>query len=133
MTTTVYELMGSMRNIAVDDELIFPNVQTCIALVAVAGGQMVGVHVTIADIERMSQVAEAVKRQGTVTDIYVVGPITPMYNVSSFANLGGTLHVHDTPGFIDVRARMVGSTVTFEKRSTAGHAWQEIPITSFYP
>ncbi|XXY46015.1 hypothetical protein WME91_39035 [Sorangium sp. So ce269] len=56
-----------------------------------------------------------------------------MYNVSSFANLGGTLHVSDTPGFIDVRARMVGSVVTFEKRQTGGHAWQEIPITSFYP
>ncbi|WP_437624150.1 hypothetical protein [Sorangium sp. So ce1151] len=133
MTTTVYELMGSMRNIAIDDELIFPNVQTCIALVAVAGGQMVGVHVTIADIERMSQVAEAVKRQGAVTDIYVVGPISPMYNISSFTNFGGTLHVYDTPGFIDVRARMIGSVVTFEQRPTGGHAWQAIPITSFYP
>ncbi|XXT21107.1 hypothetical protein WME94_05990 [Sorangium sp. So ce429] len=85
------------------------------------------------DIERISQVAEAVERQGAVTDIHVVGPIASMYDVSSFANFGGTLHVYDTPGFIDVRARMVGSAVTFEERATRGHAWQEIPITSFYP
>jgi hypothetical protein len=138
MPTMVYELTGSMRHIEVGDDLVFPNVQTCIAVVAVVGGQMVGAHVTVADQGRMSKVAEEVQRRGTVTDLYVVGPIsgTPgfdPYNVNSFANFGGTVHIYDTPGFIDVRAQMAGGGITFSKRPTGGHAWETIPLASFYP
>ncbi|HTN89803.1 MAG TPA: hypothetical protein VL242_39280 [Sorangium sp.] len=47
MTTAVHESTGSIRNIAVDDALIFPDVQTCTAVVTVAGGQRAGVAIPI--------------------------------------------------------------------------------------
>ena len=63
----VYELTGSMGGIVEDAaELVFPNVQTCVAVVAVVGSRLVGAHVTIADRRRLSQVAEAVRRRGVV-------------------------------------------------------------------
>ena len=135
MATDVYELTGSMRNIEVDDELIFPNVQTCLALVAVCGGQLVGVHMTIGDRRRTSDVArELTGRFGNPSDLYVVGPISSEdYNYSSFANFGGAPHLCNIPGYIDVRARMVGGRVEFAQRPMGGGDWTAIPADRFIP
>ena len=137
----VYELTGSMGGIVEDAaELVFPNVQTCVAVVAVVGSRLVGAHVTIADRRRLSQVAEAVRRRGVPTEVYVVGPMfgahNPLgpYNVNSFANFGGNLRVHDCAAGtgIDVRVRL-NRGVTFEKKphGAADATYQAIPLASF--
>ncbi len=132
MASTVYEITGSMRNVEEDDELIFPNVQTCVAVVAVVGGRLVGAHVTLADRARLSKVAEEVRKRGIPSDLYVVGPVTSgSYNLSSFANFGGSPHICDTPGFIDVRARIAGGAVSFERRSGNG-PWTAIHASEFH-
>jgi len=135
MATQVLEIRGSMANIEVDDELIFPNVLSCLALVAVCGGQLVGVHMTINDRGRTSDVArELTGRFGNPSDLYVVGPISSEdYNYSSFANFGGTPHLCNIPGYIDVRARMVGDRVEFEQCPTGTGAWVAIPADQFIP
>ena len=135
MPTTVYEITGSMRHIEVDTELIFPNVQTCLAVVAVCGGQLVGAHVTLGDRARLAAVAAELKRRfGAPNQLYVVGPIhSGGYNVSSFANFGGVPHICNTAGFIDVRAQLIGGAVIFESRPTSGGAWMPIPATDFLP
>ena len=63
MPTTVTEIRGSMRNIEVDTELIFPNVQTCLAVVALCGTQLVGAHVTLGDRGRLAAVAAELTRR----------------------------------------------------------------------
>jgi hypothetical protein len=132
MATTCYELTGSMTGIGTDTELVFPNVQTCVAVVAVVGQQLVGAHVTLADRSRLAKVAEKVKEKGMPSDLYAVGPIlSGNYNVSSFANFGGTPHICDTPGFIDVRARLVNGTVLFERRPAGSGGWTEIKPSEF--
>ena len=133
MPTTVTEIRGSMRNIEVDTELIFPNVQTCLAVVALCGTQLVGAHVTLGDRTRLATVANELRtRFGVPNEIYVVGPIhSGGYNVSSFANFGGVPHICNVAGFIDVRAQLIAGEVTFESRPTAGGAWAPIPDASF--
>jgi hypothetical protein len=133
MAKTVLEIRGSMSNIEVDTELIFPNVQTCLAVVGLCGTQLVGVHVTLGDRGRLGVVAaELQKRFGNPSDIYVVGPIhSGGYNVSSFANFGGAAHICDMAGHIDVRAQLNAGTVTFESRPRAGGAWTAIPASNF--
>ncbi len=129
MAKNVYELRGSMSNIEADTELVFPNVQTCVALVLVCGGQLVGVHLTLGDRERLSKVARLVLgRYGTPSDLYVIGPILGGgYNVSGLANFGGRPHVCNTPGFIDVRALYNGGQPTFETRPAGGGGWTALP------
>ena len=133
MPTTVTEIRGSMHNIEVDTELIFPNVQTCLAVVALCGPKMVGAHITLGDRKRLAKVAkELISRFGAPNELYVVGPIhSGGYNVSSFANFGGIAHICDMAGFIDVRAQLIGGAVTFESRPTSGGAWAAIPSASF--
>jgi len=133
MPTTVREITGLMRHIEVDTELIFPNVQTCLAVVALCGTQMVGAHVTLGDRERLAKVAaELTRRFGAPNQIYVVGPIhSGGYNVSSFANFGGVPHICNVAGFIDVRAQLIAGAVTFESRPTSGGAWAAIPDANF--
>jgi hypothetical protein len=132
MPKNVYELTGLIsRNVVVDDELVFPNVQTCIAVVAVIGGQLVGAHVTLGDRGRLSEVADEIQKRGTPTDVYVVGPILPTYNVNSFANFGGQIHICDTQGFIDVRAVRTGGGVDFYSRDTGSATWMPIHHSSF--
>ena len=134
MATKVLEIRGSMKNIEIDTELIFPNVQTCLAVVALVGPQLVGAHVTLGDRPRLAAVANELRtRFGIPTELYVVGPIhSGGYNVSSFANFGGIAHICDKPGFIDVRAQLVGGAVTFESRPTKdGGAWTAIPASDF--
>lgn len=133
MPTNVYEITGRMGNIGVDTELIFPNVQTCLAVVAQYGAQLVGVHITLADRARLVKVAaEVQQRYGAPNELYVIGPIhSGGYNVSSFANFGGVAHICDLAGFIDIRAQLIGGAVTFESRPTSGGGWVGIPAANF--
>ncbi|MBI1177753.1 hypothetical protein GC207_09980 [bacterium] len=130
----VKELTGSMRGVETDTELVFPNIQTCVAVVAVVGPTLVGAHITLADRGRLSAVAELIKKQGPVADLYVVGPILGPYNVSSFANFGGRPHLCATPPgppWIDVRAKLIPGGVQFERRNTGTTAWSAIPDDQF--
>lgn len=132
MTATAYEITGSMANIVSDTEVIFPNVLSCVAVACRTGGSFVGVHVTLADRGRLSQVAQQVSsRYGVVSEVYVIGPVLGAYNVSSFANFQCPVYVHDTEGGIDVRATMDGGAPRFEKSIAGANRWSDIPITSF--
>ncbi len=132
MTTPVYELTGSMANIVSGDDLIFPNVQTCVAVACWMGGSFVGVHVTLGDRSRLSAVADAVShRYGRPSRVYVVGPIFDSYNVSAFANFGCPVSMFGTPGYIDVRASSNGGVPSLATRPTGGGAWTTIPDASF--
>ena len=128
----VYELTGSLSNIVVETDLLFPNVQTCVAVVAVASGQLVGAHVTLADRGRLLKVAQKLDQlsQGTPT-VYVIGPVRG-YNLGPLTDIG-RVYFHECPGFIDVSAAIVGGAVKFGKRATGSTgAFEDIPLTSFY-
>ena len=131
----VFELTGNIgRNLVTDTTLVFPNVLTCVAVVAVSGARLVGAHVTQADASRLSEVGKKVKEvAGLASDIYVIGNILPRYNVNSFANFGGRVRIHNCPGSIDVRASLDGGSVKFEKKliSEPETDYQEIPTSQF--
>jgi hypothetical protein len=130
----VYELTGSMSNVVVDPyELVFPNVQTCLAVIGLSAATMIGAHVTIGDKGRLSQVAaKMVAAAGApITDVYVVGP-SAGYNLMVLTN-AGHVRAHQCEGFIDVRARRFGGGLTFEKKPTGASdaGYMEIPHGSF--
>lgn len=144
--TLALELTGRLNGIVSDNEIIFPNVQTCVALVAVIHGSLVGAHLTLANRRNLSEVATkiATDHPGPITDLYVVGPVIGGpggdYNVSSFANFGGRIHLCLTecvPHGIDVRAVIQGGAVQFFRRPTAvgnyGAGWNPIPAGQFVP
>ena len=120
-----------MNNIEVDIDLVFPNVQTCVAIVAVASGQLIGAHVTLADRGRLLRVAQKMDQlsQGTPT-VYVVGPVRG-YNLGPLTDIG-RVYFHECPGFIDVSASITGGVLKFGKRATGAGGFEEIPLTSFY-
>jgi hypothetical protein len=131
MASNVYELTGSMSNLVSDTELVFPNVQTCVAVVAQVGNSLLGAHVTIADRGRLSELGQRFAGNSP-SALYVVGPIFGTYNVSSFANFGAPTRVFDTPGYIDVRARVVGATVEVSTRPSGAVGWTVVPLQSFH-
>ncbi len=126
------ELTGRMSGIVSDDEIIFPNVQTCVALVAVINGTLVGAHLTLANRRNLAEVAAKIRSgfPGAITDLYVVGPVVGGpggdYNPSSFANFGGRIHMCLTecvPLGIDIRAVINGGTVEISRRPKAEGDW----------
>ncbi len=138
------ELTGSLRNIVTDDDIIFPNVQTCVALIAVINGTLVGAHLTLINRRNLSAVANkiAADHPGAITDLYVVGPVLGGpggdYNPSAFANFGGQIHMCLTqcvPTGIDVRAVMAGGIVRIYRRPKTpgdhGSGWVLIPDNEF--
>lgn len=127
--TPVYELQGNIHNsIKIDGDLLFPNVQTCVAVVAVNGGSMAGAHVTLADRTRLHEVAAALEAAvGGTPSIYAVGPVDGVYELTG---LGGHVHAFNTPGFLEVRAVLNGS-LEFFVRPIDGDAWQRLDTTLF--
>ncbi len=133
MPTLVYELTGSFNNIQVDTHLIFPNVLTCVAIVGVGGGTMVGVHATIGDKARMRGIGERMGRRCPGTpDIYVVGPVSG-YNLMplvDYAN-NGRVRFFESDGGIDVEARYDNGTLSFGKGPAGSGDFTQIPLQSF--
>jgi hypothetical protein len=144
MATTVHELTGSMSNIARDSELIFPNIQTCVAVVAFGGGGLlVGAHMTIADRSRVEQVAVRVRAKcsSNPREIFVVGPSLATWSLNPFKNSGhATLKTLDASklGFFDLRARLDGGTIEFgiqpnnSNQTQSQSNFQSISIHAFH-
>lgn len=130
---TAFEITGSFGNIVADNDILFPNVLTCVAVICRISGGLVGVHMTLADRGRISQVAQhVIGRYGRPSDVYVVGPVLGAYNASGFANFGCPVRIHDTPGGIDVRARTSGGSLAISKSPAgAGGSDTTIGIESF--
>ena len=143
MASTAYEITGSFGNIVSDDEIIFPNVLSCVAVACRVGGGLVGVHITLADRGRLSQVVEhVVSTYGRPNEVFVIGPVLGAYNVSSFANFLCPIRVYDTSGGIDVRAsisfgaasfatKQAGSSSSSGRGRGGGGGWTDIPLTRF--
>jgi hypothetical protein len=125
--THVYETQGNLtRSIKVDNDLFFPNVQTCVAVVAVFGGYMAGAHVTLHDRSRLPAIAEALRAAlGGAGTVYAVGPIGP-YDLSGL----GEVHTLTTPGFVEIRATL-GVSVELWIRPTGGGDWQRLDGSLF--
>ena len=126
----VYEITGSMRNIPVDTELIFPNIQTCIALTGVAGGNLVGAHATLADRTRMLRIGRAMQKRATgLSHIFVVGPAVG-YNLGPLIDVA-RVHVLVTEAYIDVRAVATPGRPQFYKRPMNGDVWEAMDSKLF--
>lgn len=118
MATWVYELRGSLANVERDTELIFPNIQTCMAAIGRVGGNLIGAHMTIGDRTRVAAVAQAVQNKGLAppAEVWLIGPSTNQWDFGPFKYGGATIvRVCDasTLGFVDVRATLQGATVKF--------------------
>ncbi len=126
--TPVYEMQGNIeRSIKEDTDLVFPNVQTCVAAIAVHGGSMAGAHLTLADRNRLGQVGQALLNAlGGDGSIYCVGPIDG-YDLDA---LGGNVSTFRTPGFLEVRATLNGA-VEFFVRPIDGGDWQRLDMSLF--
>ena len=131
MATRVYELTGSFNNIQTDTHLIFPNVQTCVAVVGASGGILVGVHATIGDKSRMRGIGERIARlcPGTPT-IYVVGPVSG-YNLMPLVDYASGVRFYETPQFIDVEAKLDNGALSFGTGPVGAGTFTEIPLSDF--
>ncbi len=126
----VYEMTGgdAANSIVLDNELIFPNVLTCMALVAINGGQMAGIHVTTLDAERMNEIGAALRAAvGDGARFIAIGPIAP-YNLSALGS--PDVRALCTAGGIDVRFTFNGNEECF-LRPNSGGGWQKLANAVF--
>ena len=67
--------------------------------------------------------------------VHFIGPVVGPYNISSFANFGGIIHVCNVelngPPWLDVRALKAGMDISFYRRDTGTMNWTRIPDASF--
>ena len=129
----VYELQGSMNNMVVHNNLVFPNVQTCCAFIGVTPGGLVGAHVTLGDRERLGAVVQRMANDAgaALTELYIVAR-NYEYNWNVPAGRVPThLYVHPG-GFVDVSADYAGGIVHVGSRTAGSHAaFVPIPLASF--
>lgn len=131
MPTNVYELTGAFNNIQVDTDLLFPNVLTCVAIIGVGGGNLVGVHATVGDKARMHAIGQRIAHRCPGTPaIYVVGPVTG-YNLMPLVDYASGVRFFQTDGGIDVRARLDAGTLSIGYGPTGSGDSTQIPLDSF--
>jgi hypothetical protein len=129
MPTDVLEMRGGnpTGSIRSDTELTFPNVQSCMALVAVSGVTMAGVHVTLADRNRLGEVVVALRNFiGGDATLYVVGPTTD-YNMPALGNARG----FEPHCYVDVRAHLTGGLEFYVRPMGGAGAWQRLDMALF--
>lgn len=142
MATTVYELTGSMRNIETDaNALLFPRLQTCVAVIANTSKVLVGMHLTIANKDNLE--ATIVKFREKITDtcaVYVAGAFThwPGHDFGEFSSVSGLLYRYDTSvhGHVDLLAkRGQGYEVdfTFKAQGASENNYAPIPPSKITP
>ena len=132
MPVAVRELRRSGAGIetaGADGVLIFPNVLSCIAVAAYAGGTLAGAHVTVADqgdLERIrADLVSAVG--GGIPTFYIAGPVDG-YELSHF---GDDARVTRTESGVDICMKNVGGDVqTFKRSAGSGGVLSE---TGFRP
>jgi hypothetical protein len=135
MGSICYELTGgsNVGGIKTDTELIFPNVETCVAVVAVDGGSLVGAHVTLYDSKRMNGVAAAIGRtcNSNHPDIYVCGPGNN-HNLMALMDVG-QVRGKVIDGFVDIKASIVGGALQFytKPQGSSDTQYKAIDMSSF--
>jgi|GEM_PF-6303478 len=146
MPSIVSELRGSMSNMERDSELIFPNIQTCVAVVGVMGnGELGGAHMTIADKTRVGAIAIRLRAicGSNPNEVYILGPGLAGWDFSPFKN-GGASSVRTLDasglGFLDVHAEASGGSVaigiqprTGNSPDPQGNNYQSVSLASFGP
>ncbi len=131
MATNVYELTGSFNNIQVDTDLIFPNVLSCVAIIGVSGGNLVGVHGTIGDKARMRAIGQRISQRCPGTpEIYVVGPVSG-YNLMPLIDYASGIKFYEAGPGIDVRAQLDNGALTISYGPVGSGDFAEIPLADF--
>lgn len=144
MPTIVHELRGSMSNLERDTELIFPNIQTCVAVIGVtAGGVLGGAHMTIGDRNRVAAIAVRLRAicGSNPSEVFILGPGLDGWDLTPFKNGGAsTVKALDASalGFLDVHAAANGGSVTIGIQPRTGNSpdpqgnnYQAISLSSF--
>lgn len=139
MATEVYEMMSSRApadSIREDGELDFPNMLDCLAIVAVNGGAMAGIHVTWADArDRFGAIGAALReRVGGEPVFYVAGnDITPYQDklVSALRshNIHAAITGHVHP--IVVRFSYQGTVSVAARPNGTQGMWQRLQPSPF--
>jgi hypothetical protein len=132
MPVAVRELRGSGRGIetaGTDGVLIFPNVLSCIAVAAYAGGTLAGAHVTVADQGNLERVREGLVSAvgGGTPTFYIAGPVDG-YELGHF---GDDVQVTRTEGGVDIRVKNVGGEIQISKRPAGSGG--DLTETGFRP
>lgn len=116
MPVAVRELRGSGAGIetaGTDGVLIFPNVLSCIAVAAYAGGALAGAHVTVADQRNLERIrGDLAGAVGGTPTFYIAGPVDG-YDLSHF---GDDVQVTRTESGVDIRVKTVGGEIQISKR-----------------
>ncbi len=142
MATTVYELTGSMRNIETDAKaLLFPRLQTCVAVIANTSKVLVGMHLTIANKQDLGATINKFREKIPETcAVYVVGAFAHWEGrtFSEFTAVSQMLYRYDTSphGHVDVLAtRGQGYEVdfTFKPQDAAENNYAPISPSSIKP
>lgn len=130
MATYVHELRGSLSNVEKDTELIFPNIQSCVAAIARVGGSLVGAHMTIGDRSRVAAVAAAVENKALArpAEVFLIGPNLGSWDFGPF-KYGGAAVVRACDasllGYVDVKATLNGVSVKFGIQPNTTNATQK--------
>lgn len=127
MPVAVRELRGSGEGIetaGADGVLIFPNILSCIAVAAYAGGTLAGAHVTELDQGNLGRVqGDLARAVGGIPTFYIAGPVDG-YDLSHF---GDNAQVTRTESGVDIRVKSVGGEIQISKRPAAsGGALTEV-------
>jgi len=130
MATYVHELRGFLSNVEKDTELIFPNIQSCVAAIARIAGTLVGAHMTIGDRSRVAAVVAAVENKALVrpAEVFLIGPNLSAWDLSPFKYGGAaTVRACDASllGDVDVKATLNGVSVRYGIQPNATNATQK--------
>jgi hypothetical protein len=122
MPTIVEELTGKLGHIETagnDGALIYPNVQSCVAVAAHAGGTLVGAHVTTGDRRRLGDIRRALENLCPFPTFYLAGHLDRYEDLDAF---GPGARMVKAPGIVDVMVKLVGGQVKVFMRPSVGIA-----------
>lgn len=119
----VYELTLGFQNIVQDlNQLVFPNVLTCMAFIAYDGAGLIGVHFTQMDqsVHRIQGAWARVQAiSGGAHDVYVAGPAWNASLLTALHPMAAAVRAAVSPSGVDIRATLAAGVVTVE-HSPAG-------------
>lgn len=130
-----------MSNIETDIfELMFPNIQTCCAVVVNTGYGLIGVHLTKSDSSRFLDIAARIAAKESVdkssSAVYFIGALSN-YNKTdlrnAFRTISHNIFIYDTSclGYVDLNARKsVGLSVEFKHKPSSAYG-PYIPISTY--
>ncbi len=132
MASTAYEITGSLGNVVSDDEILFPNLLSNVAVTCRVGGGLVGANLSLNDRAKLAEfVTYVVCRYGRPSDVFVAGPVLGAHNLNAFASFLCPILVLDTSGGSDVRAKTSNGSLSFALRPNAGAGFSNVSLDRF--